>query len=119
MAPHQPDKIFRCISRERRFVKVGIGRDEVLGRRMNIREVASPAAGNSNLLAGRFITLDYQNGPPSLSRLDRTHEARSARPDNHHVITHSRIIYLGNSGSGINSGTVGEGRGQGARTWGP
>src|SRR5258706_14299228 len=45
------DEIARRVTRERRAAEVGIGREKIRGRRMEVGEVAAPSPGDANLLA--------------------------------------------------------------------
>ena len=94
MASHQPDEVFGRVSRKRGLVKVCIGRNEVLGSGMKIREIAPASAGYSDFLTGGFVAFEDQNRAATLTRFDCAHQPGRAGPDNDNVVAHVRIIYL-------------------------
>ena len=81
----QSDKIRRRIPRQRRFGKVRIRRNEILGPAINIREIAAPAARNQNLFAEPLGMFEHRHAPPPLARLDRAHQSRSATAKNQSI----------------------------------
>src|SRR5436190_10306818 len=89
----QADEVFGRISRKRRFLEVGIAGDEILGSRMNVGEITSAAARDTDLPADTFVAFQNDYGPAALSRLDGAHEPGGARTDDDNVISHERIIY--------------------------
>src|SRR4030095_1473469 len=54
VAFHQRDEVCGCLTSERRLTEVRVRGNKVIGSRVNISEVAPPAAGNPDLLADRF-----------------------------------------------------------------
>ena len=94
MAPDHPDEVFGRVSRQRGLVKVCVGRDEVVGSGVKIREIAPASAGYSDFLADGFVAFEDQNRAATLTRFERAHQPGRARPDNDNVVAHMRIIYL-------------------------
>jgi hypothetical protein len=85
MLSNESNEIFGRISGEGRFMEVRITRNELLGRGVDIREVAPSAAGYPDLLARGFVALDNQNRAPSFSRLDSAHQTGRPGPDHDDV----------------------------------
>ena len=94
MAPDHPDEVFGRVSRQRGLVKVCVGRDEVVGSGVKIREIAPASAGYSDFLTGGFVAFEDQNRAATLTGFERAHQPGRAGPDNDNVVAHMRIIYL-------------------------
>ena len=94
MAPDHPDEIFGRVSRQRGLMKVGVGRDEVVGSGVEIREIAPASAGYSDFLADGFVAFEDQNRATTLARFDCAHQPGRAGPYYDNVVGHVRIIYL-------------------------
>jgi len=94
MASQHPDEVFGRVSRKRGLVKVCVGRDEVVGSGVEIREIAPASAGYSDFPADGFVAFEDQNRATTLAGFDRAHQPGRTRPDNNNVVAHVRIIYL-------------------------
>src|SRR5438270_10756163 len=88
VAPHNADEVIGGESSESGFMEIGIARNEVFGRGVDVCEVASAAAGNSDFLAGRVVPLEHRHRPAALSRLDRAHQPGSAGSDDDDIVDH-------------------------------
>ena len=62
--------------------KARVGRQEPFLRRLEIGEIAPPAARDADLLPRCGIVVDDQDRAPPAPRLDRAHHARGPRPQN-------------------------------------
>src|SRR2546427_13079486 len=82
MAPDHPDEVFGRVSRQRGLVKVCVGRDEVVGSRVKIREIAPASAGYSNFLTGGLFRCEEQNPGATRKRLACAHQPGRVRPPN-------------------------------------
>ncbi len=87
MPLHEPDKIRRGVARQRRFRKVGIGREEIAGPRVQVCEVAATAAGDEDLLTWPLCTLQHSDTASAASRFYRGHKARGAAPEDEDIET--------------------------------
>ena len=94
MASQHPDEVFWRVSRKRGLVKVCVGRDEVVGSGVEIREIAPASAGYSDFPADGFVAFEDQNRAATLTRFERAHQPGRAGPYNDNVVAHMRIIYL-------------------------
>ena len=52
---------------------------------MNIREIASSAAGDQDLLAQTICVFEYRDAASALARLDRAHQAGGSGSENQGV----------------------------------
>ncbi len=59
-----------------------IVREERLGSRVAIGEVAAPATGDQDLLADLLGVIEQQHAPAALAGAHRAHQAGGAGPDN-------------------------------------
>ena len=64
------DEVVGRVTGQRRFAKVGIGGNEVVGTGVEIGEVAAAAAGNGNLLSDAIRMLKHDDLAASFSRFD-------------------------------------------------
>ena len=55
------------------------------GAGVEVGEIAAPAAGDADLLAGRARMVDHQHRAPAPARLDGAHHPGRARADHHDV----------------------------------
>src|SRR2546422_11740841 len=94
MAPDHPDEVFGRVSRQRGLVKVCVGRDEVVGSGVKIREIAPASAGYSDFLTGGFVAVEDQEPAATLSPVERAHQPRRARPSKYNVVAHPPSINL-------------------------
>jgi hypothetical protein len=83
MRAHQIDEILRFVTPQRRFGEMRVGRDiaflRVLAGRVDIGEIAPPAARNQDFLPRSACMVDHQHLPPALPRRRGAHQPRSAR----------------------------------------
>ena len=63
---HQFDKIPLGVARQGRFAKMGIAGQEIAGVAIEIGEIAAPATGNADFLAGLFGVIDNQGASTAL-----------------------------------------------------
>jgi hypothetical protein len=82
MAFDQRDEIGGCVSRQRRFGKVGVRGDEVFRAAMQIREIAASAAGDKDFFAGTRGALEDGNAPPTLPCFDGAHQTGGTSAEN-------------------------------------
>ncbi len=75
---HEPDEIRGRVARQRRFREVGIGREEIVGPRVQVGEVAAASAGDQDLLARPLRALQHRDTASAAARFDRGHQARGA-----------------------------------------
>lgn len=61
---------------------------------MDIGEIAAPAAGDADLLAGGLGMIENQNGAAALAGADGTHHAGGARADDDHIALPSQAGFL-------------------------
>ena len=81
----QRDEIRRSVAGQRRLREVRIRGDEILGRAMDVRKIASSAAGDQNLLSRTLRPFEYGNAAAPFARLHRAHQPGGARPQNQSV----------------------------------
>jgi len=63
---NESDEIWRSKAREGRLGKVRIGREEIVGRAMNVGEIASASAGNQDFLAETVGALQHSYAASAL-----------------------------------------------------
>jgi hypothetical protein len=73
---------------------VRVARDEVGGGRVDVREVAAPAAGNLYLPPDPLVVLQNDHAPPAPARLKRAHQPRRPAADYYHIDFHEKIIHM-------------------------
>src|SRR6266436_2353905 len=81
----QSDEIRGRVPGQRGFGKVRVRGDEVFRLAMEIREIASSAAGNQDFFAGTIGALQNRNVASAFAGLDRAEKSRGARTKNHGV----------------------------------
>ena len=59
------DKVDGRVASQCRLAEVRVGGQKIGGRRVKVREVAAPAAGNGDLFADAVGVLDEQYAPPA------------------------------------------------------
>src|SRR5580658_8278589 len=59
--------------------------DEILRPRIDVGEIAAPAAGDQDFLASPLGTLDQRDPPPAPAGFDRAHEPRSPSAKNENI----------------------------------
>ncbi len=64
-----------------------IGGDEILGRAVDVGEIAAPATGNQDLLSRTLSAFQQGHSPTPLARLDCAHQTRGAGPQNQDVVS--------------------------------
>ena len=82
---HQRNEVRRRVLRQRRLREVRIRGEEMLRPRIDVGEIAAPAAGDQDFLAGPIGTLDQRDAPPALASLDGAHEPRSPSAKNKNI----------------------------------
>src|SRR5690606_16183378 len=87
VALHQREEVLRGVPAQRRLGEMGIGRDEPVGRRMDIGEVAAPAARDQDLLPRRVGAVEHQHPQPALPRLRRAHQPGGSGPQHYRVVS--------------------------------
>jgi hypothetical protein len=85
------DEVFRRVASQRRFMKAGVGGNEILRGGVSVRKIAASAPRNSDFLSGGFVAFEQNNRSSSLSRLDRAHQPRRPSP-NHHYVDNSGTV---------------------------
>src|SRR3546814_2417156 len=70
---------------QRGLAVVRIGREEILRAGYGVGEVAAPAAGHQDLLAGLVGMLDDEHPPAAPPRRDRAHQPCRAGADHHGI----------------------------------
>jgi hypothetical protein len=81
MAIHQVDEVLGGETRQRRFTKVRVSGDEVLGLHHPVREVTPTAARDTNFFCEFFGVIEQYNTLAALARNGRAHHARGTRTD--------------------------------------
>src|SRR5206468_12008533 len=66
------NKVRRCVSNQRRFAEVWIGGKKVLRVRVDISEVATPAARDGDFLSDSIRMFQNQDSTPALAGFNRT-----------------------------------------------
>jgi len=77
---HQRDKIKGRVAGQRRLAEMRIGRDIVVGGRINVGEVTAPAAGDAYLLADPLVMFQQQNLASATPGLDCAEKTRRPAP---------------------------------------
>ena len=90
VALHKVDEILWRVTRQSRARKMRILRDKVLMGAMNIGEITTPTATNSNFIARPFCMIKHQDRQAALHSSPRTHEASRPRSDYDYIIRHRR-----------------------------
>jgi len=75
----QLEKVPRLVEGERGLGEVGILREEVGGRAVNVGEVAAAAAGDEDLAARLRVVVQHRHAAAALAGHGGAHQARSAR----------------------------------------
>ena len=70
-------------------MKMRIAADKIGGTRVQVGEVAAPAAADPDLLADFFGAFKYQDYATALSGLNRAEQSRSAATDDNYVLFYS------------------------------
>ncbi len=86
MALDEVDEIAGCIAGKRGLAEMRILRQEILRARMDVGEVAPPAARDADLFARRLGMIEDHDAAPAFARFDRTHHAGSTGTDDHYVL---------------------------------
>ena len=86
------DEIFGGVTRQRRFTKVRILRDEVFRRGVEICKIAAPAAGDNDLAPDLGVVLNDQRFTPAPACLGSAKKPRRAPANNDHIKFHRLII---------------------------
>ena len=81
MPLHHVEEVARRVACQRGAAEVRIGRQEPLRRAVQIGEVAAPAAGNQDLLAGLARMVQHHHAPPAPAGGDCAHQAGGARAE--------------------------------------
>src|SRR6202008_265364 len=81
------EKVLRAIAAERRFGEMRIGRQEAIGRAVEIGEVAAAAARNQDLLSRTLGMVEQQDAAAALARGQRGHHAGCACAEDYRVET--------------------------------
>ena len=82
---HHRQKIRRRVARQRRLAEMRIGREKPIGRSLQIREIAAPAAGYQDFRAGLGAMFQHQHPPPAPPGGERGHQPGRAGTDDHDV----------------------------------
>jgi hypothetical protein len=64
---------------------VSVPANEILRLAVKIGEIASPASGDKNFLAGALAPLQNRDFAPAFARFDGTHESRSSSAEDQSV----------------------------------
>ena len=81
----QLDKIRGRVARERRLREMRIRGKKVIRTAVKVREIASPAAGNQDLLAHPIRALEHRHAPPAFACCDGAHQSRCPATHNQRV----------------------------------
>ncbi len=76
---NQLDKMPRLIESQRRLGKVRILRKKILRAAVQIRKIASPAAGDENFYSMLTVLFQQLHAPAAMPRHRRAHQPRRAR----------------------------------------
>ena len=82
---HQPDEILRQVTAQGRQAEARVIRQEILRSRVQIGEVTSPAAGNTNFPRHGLILFNHKDTAASLAALYGAHKASGPGPDNYRI----------------------------------
>ena len=85
------DEVRGRVAAQRRLGEVRVGRDEAIGRGVEVGEVAPPAARDEDLPARRFGVLDHQHAASALAGLARAHQAGRAGAEDDDVVA---VVHL-------------------------
>ena len=70
-------------------MKARVIRDEVVRRRVEIREIAAAATGDPDFLADGFVMFEDGNAAAALTRLNGAHQAGGASADDDNIEIHN------------------------------
>jgi len=79
------DEIRRRVSRQRRLAEVRVGGEEIFRPAVQVREIATPAAGDQDLLANAIGVLKHRDPAATLTGFDGAHQAGCASAKNNYV----------------------------------
>src|ERR1035441_1581635 len=77
--------MLRARPRQRRLAEVRISGEKVVRPAMQIGEIATPAAGNEDLLANAIGVLQHGDPAATLAGFEGTHQSGCAAAENNHV----------------------------------
>ena len=83
----EPDEIRRRVARQRRFREVRIGREEVVGPRVQVGKVGAASSGDQDLLARPLRALQHSDAASAAAGFDRGHQACRARSEDEDIET--------------------------------
>ena len=81
----QGDEVVLGVAGQGRLAEVRVGRQERLGPRVQVGEIAAATTGDQDLLADLVGMLQHQHPAPALAGALRAHQARPAGPNDNHV----------------------------------
>ena len=85
VTPDQRDEVGRRIARQRGFMETSIFRKEIFGRGMQVREVATAAAGYPDFPAGGVVSFKDDDRSAEFTGFDGAHQAGGAGTDDDDV----------------------------------
>src|SRR5690606_34231055 len=87
VALDQRQEVLRRVPAQRRLGEMGMGRDEPVGRRMDVSEVAAPAARDQHLLSRPLGAVEHEHPPAALPGLRRAHQPGGTGPQHYRIVT--------------------------------
>ena len=81
----QGDEVVLRVARQRRLAEVRVGREERLGPRLEVGEIAAAAARDQDLLADLLGMVEQQHPAAALAGAQRAHQAGRAGADDDDV----------------------------------
>src|SRR5262249_40156088 len=94
MLLQQLEEIARCVARQSGLMKTGVVRNEMIGSREGVREVAPAATGDLDFPAHRFVVLEHDDATSAFARFDRAHEAGGAAADDDDIKFQEATSYM-------------------------
>lgn len=83
---YELDEIGWSISGKRRFVKVSVRAEEIVGTNTNVREVAAASAGDQDLASDFLVMFEDSDATSPLGRLRGAHESGGATADHDDIV---------------------------------
>ena len=83
----EANEIRRRVAGQRRFSEVRIGREKIVGLRVQVGEVAAASAGDEDLLPGPLGTLNHRDAASTTTGFNRGHEASCAAAEDEDIET--------------------------------
>src|SRR5690606_16332670 len=115
MSFDQCEKVVRRKAAERGLREMRIGRNEPVGRGVDVGEVAAPAARDQDLLAGLVGVVEQQHAAPARTRLRSAHQPGRSGAEHYRIVSRLHVRRLRRERPADRSaGPLGDSLGKGA-----